>query len=339
MFARYFRVIVLALALAASAQDPVRREVCWHTDTAKTDAEPASGMNTTITSYFGDEVRELCTEADVLGLKIDADTPTCDIASELPRGVAPSPEVWGLLEASRFAFQPERPRELKIDVTSEKFFNAASQSYIMKHISAVPLPGSDAVILKMQANETTFPGSSAAFPFLNDCGVITSGALGFEAKFLDHGKDHVEIALGYSYDSSRSHGSGASLKYHFPELFAPIHLYATPEIQVNADGSNQEKVSLAVWSDFPAGGRTPPRRLTATVGIRRQDLLSRRYFHESYSLDWGALLKLTERLSTGLKMSYSWDDHGLATIFYMELKAPAGAPRGSQGGVYGPGTP
>jgi hypothetical protein len=344
MYARYSRVIVLALILLFLVQDRgPRPQVRGQDENIRSHAEPASDQSLTTTSHFRGEEPESDADTGASGIDILQFPPTGS-AYEISAGIAPSSESRGLLEAPRFGFALEQPSEAKIDGTSQRFFDTASYGYISKHVIAVPLSEeSHAVTLKMQANETPLPGSSGAFPvFTNndliDTGVIDNGVVGVETKWLESGKERLEIALGYHYNLSRPHAAGASLKYSLPEFLAPIHVYAKPEVRMSADGSNQEKFSLAAWSDLPARW-TPAPRWTATVGIQRQDALSRRYFHESYRLDWGAALNLTERVSAGLNVSYSLEDRGLGAILYMELKAPARVLRGSLGGAYEPGMP
>jgi len=336
---------IVALIVAVSAQDPLLPPVPLadvpDQDVATTSTpEPGYHGNGTIIDYFSGEAPELYPERDVPVVETEPGSPTCDLVCQIQREIPSSPEPWGLLEPPRFTFAAPAPRESKVDVTSEEFLDVASQNYVVKRTIAFPIPEeSSTVVLKLQANQTAIPGSPLAFQPGNEIGALTKEIVGFETKWLDPSKDRLEIALAYHYDLARARGVGGSLKYTFPELFAPVHIYAKPEVQVNADGSNQEKLSLAVWSDIFADiRRSPAPRLTATVGIRRQDI-GGRSSHESYALDWGTLLKLSERFSVGVNMSYSWDDYGLGTRVFLELKAPARTPRVSPGGYYEPGNP
>jgi len=343
MNARLFVVTMVVLTFAVSAQDLLLppappADVAGQNAATTTEPEPEYHGNGTIADYFSGEVPELCGDRDVPALETAPGSPTCDLVCEIQRRIPLSPEPWGLLEPPRFTFAA--PSDPKVDVVSEEFFDVASQNYVVKRTIAVTIPEeSNTVVFKVQANQAALPGSPVAFQPGNETGMVGKGIVGLETKWLDASKDRLEIALTYHYDLSRPNGVGGALKYTFPELFAPVQVYAKPEIQMNADGSNQEKLSLAV-SDIPADIRSPAPRLTATVALRRQDILERgRYFRESYALDWGGLLKLTERFSVGVNMSYSWDDSGLGARVFLELKAPARTSPGSLGGFYEPGNP
>jgi hypothetical protein len=330
MHAHFLGAPVLVLSFAVSAQEPMFSavpllDVPAEDATTMSHPEPGCPGNATMIDYFSAANADFYAKAG---------------ASFVEAGALPSSES-GLLELPRFSFTAP-PGGRKIDVSAEEFFDAVSQSYAVKRTIAVPLQEDNSpVAFKVQANQTTLPASRLAFPPVDENGVIGAGLVGLDAKWLDPSKERLEMAFTYRYDLARVHGVGSSLKYTLPELFAPVHVYARPEIQVNSDGSNHEKLSLAVWSDVAGAIRpTPVPRLAAIVGIRRQEApAAGRHLHETFALDWGALLRLTERFSTGVNMSYSWDVHGFGALFYMELKAPARTLRGSLGGVYEPGIP
>jgi hypothetical protein len=308
MYARFFAATVLALALAVTADGPQRPAVL---------PPEVLGPDTSMPVAW---------QISVIG---DFAIRAPDLESELTG-------AWALVDLPR-VFR-DRP-DSGIDLTSEEFFDVASRSYVVRYLVAIPLPDeSQSIALKVQTNQARPSRGPLDLDYAQESSAFEYGSVTVETRYSGWRNDTLEVALMYRYDTSRAQVLGASLNYTFPDLL-PCSLSTKHEVKVNEDYSNQEKVSLSLRSRPRGVGPAHAATLTATIGLGRQDVREGPRWRESYTLDWGGNIQLSERLTAGLNMTYSWDDRGFGTVFFVELKDPPRRLRSILTGAVEPGHP
>jgi hypothetical protein len=234
----------------------------------------------------------------------------------------------------------DAPLGSRLACSYDELMDLNSRNYVVKYLVAIPLPENGrSVVLRMQSNQAAPTPGPLDLEYQRTNPFVDNGTVSLETTLSGWGRQTSVVTLMYRYDTRRSPQAGASVNFVLPDVVAFLSASLRHEIKVDAELGNEERLALAVWGRLPGAGAMSSAKLTGTVGLRRQAGLTKARWDESYTLDWGASVQLSERCSAGLNMNYSWNDKGLGMSFFMEMKDPPRRLRSIMGGLYEPGNP